>query len=164
MVSALHALTPSQAKTLQIVRDIARNIPDQRGETFEDTLAAICITESSAGRDLIGDFHPSTRITKASLGAMQIQIATLRFLSSEFPQLRYLKNYNDQQIANKLLKDTYFSARIAAYYIVWLSNTRKRYFNAVSGYNGGWSNKRYYRKVMQNMQYVRKMVRRGFIS
>lgn len=162
--TSLFALNQEQLKTLQTVRDIAKLIPDKNGETFEDTLSSICLTESSGGRDLIGDFTPGTSITKASLGAMQIQAPTARFMAKTYKKLNWINDMSPIRLANKLIRDVEFSATIAAYYMKWLSNNRKTYFSAVSGYNGGLSNWKYYKKVKKNMVIIRKAVQKGLLN
>ena len=155
------ALSPEQLKVLQTVRDVARTVPDYKGETYENTLAAICLTESSAGKNIIGDFKKGVIITKASLGVMQIQVATARFLSKRVEELRWINTLSDAQIANKLLTDTKASAQISAYYLTILKKSRKHYFNMVSGYNGGMVNNPYYNRVMKNMKLLDKYVKNG---
>ena len=157
----IFALTPEQIKILQTVRDVARTIPDYTGETYENTLAAICLTESSAGKNIIGDFKKGIVITKASLGSMQIQVATARFVAKRIKALKWINTLNDAQIANKLLTDVKTSAQISAYYLTLLKKTRKHYFNMVSGYNGGMSNNPYYKRVMKNMKYIEQFVKNG---
>jgi len=161
-ISALHAkVTPNQLSTLQTVRDIARTVPDAQGETYENTLAAICLTESSAGRDVIGDFRNGVDITKASLGAMQVQVATARFVAERVDKLAWLKTNSDKQIANLLLTDLHLSATIAAHYFVILKNSRRNYMKSVSGYNGGMENWPYFGRVMKHMKLVKKLVASG---
>ena len=155
------ALTPEQLKVLQTVRDVARTIPDYKGETYENTLAAICMTESSAGKNIIGDFKKGIIITKASLGTMQIQVATARYIAKRVKTLEWINTLSDAQIANKLLTDVKTSAQISAYYLTILKKSRKHYFNMISGYNGGYSNNPYYQRVMKNMQLLNKYVRNG---
>lgn len=155
------ALSPEQLKVLQTVRDTARTIPDYQGETYEDTLAAICLTESSAGKNIIGDFKKGIIITKASLGSMQIQVATARYISKRVKTLRWINKLSDAQIANKLLTDVKISAQISAYYLTLLKKSRKKYFNMVSGYNGGMSNSPYYQRVMKNMELLREYIKSG---
>ncbi len=161
LYSSLFALSQGQIKTIQKVRDIAKTIPDKRGETFENTLSAICLTESSAGKNMIGDFKQGVHITKASLGAMQIQVATVKFMADTYKNLRWIKELSDSKIANTLITDLEFSATIAAHYIKWLSNHRSSYFTTVSGYNGGYYNKPYYYRVMKNMEIVKKYKKNG---
>ena len=155
------ALTPEQLKVLQTVRDVARTIPDYKGETYENTLAAICLTESSAGKNIIGDFKKGIIITKASLGTMQIQVATARYVAKRVETLAWIKKLSDAQIANKLLTDVKTSAQVSAYYLTILKKSRKHYFNMVSGYNGGMSNNPYFKRVMKNMKLLNKYVKNG---
>ena len=155
--SSLFALSTEQLKTLQIVRDVARTVPADNGETYEDTLSAICLTESSAGKNLIGDFKKNVVLTKASLGVMQVQVATARFVARKVEALAWIDKMSNAQIANRLLTDVEFSARIAAHYFVLLKNDREKYFHSVSGYNGGMENKPYYSRVMKNLQLINKL-------
>lgn len=164
LTASLFAISPEQQKVLQTIRDVARTIPDHSGETYEDTLSAICLTESSAGKNLIGDFNKNVVITKASLGVLQIQVATARFISKRIDALSWLNGLSDAQIANKLLTDVELSARIAAHYLTLLMKARGEYFKMVSGYNGGMINHPYYARVMKNMELVKKLVARGVIS
>lgn len=161
---SLFAVSSEQLQVLQTVRDVARTIPDKSGETYEDTLSAICLTESSAGKNLIGDFKSGVMITKASLGVLQIQVATARYVSKRVPSLQWLLELNDAQIANKLLSDIELSARIAANYLVILKHSRGKYLNMVSGYNGGMTNRPYFNRVMKNMELVKKLLQNGHIS
>lgn len=157
----LFALSSEQLKVLQTIRDVARTIPDYTGETYENTLAAICLTESSAGKNIIGDFKKGIVITKASLGSMQIQVATARYISKRVKDLSWINKLSDAQIANKLLTDIKVSAQISAYYLTILKKSRKHYFNVISGYNGGMSNNPYYKRVMKNMSLLKKYVKDG---
>ena len=158
------AVTPSQLSTLQTVRDVARTVPDNWGETYENTLSAICLTESSAGKNIIGDFHKGTKITKASLGPMQIQVATARYVARRVDALKWLDTRSDKQIANLLLTDLKLSAEIAAHYIVILKNRRHDYMMSVSGYNGGMENWPYFIRVMKNMKLVKALVASGALK
>lgn len=155
----IFALSAEQLKVLQTVRDVARTIPDYTGETYENTLAAICLTESSAGKNIIGDFKKGIVITKASLGTMQIQVATARHVAKRVKTLSWLNKLSDAEIANKLLTDIKTSAQISAYYLTLLKKKRKHYFNMVSGYNGGMVNNPYFRRVMKNMELLDKYIK-----
>lgn len=155
------ALSPEQLKVLQTVRDVARTVPDYNGETYEDTLAAICLTESSAGKNIIGDFKKGIMITKASLGAMQIQVATARYIAKRVEELKWINKLSDVEIANKLLTDIKTSAQLSAYYLTILKKKRKHYFNMVSGYNGGISNNPYFKRVMKNRKFLDKYIKNG---
>lgn len=159
-----HKMSDKQLHVLQTVRDVAKNIPDKNGNTYENTVSAICITESSAGKNTIGDFHKHKSITKASLGPMQVRVSTARHVSKSVKTLSWLNKLNDIQLAARLLGDTRLSAKVATYYVVLLHNQRKNPFNAVSGYNGGMINHTYYNKVMKNKEVVAQLVSSGKLS
>ncbi|ADR34274.1 Lytic transglycosylase catalytic [Sulfuricurvum kujiense DSM 16994] len=158
------AMTPKQLHVLQTVRDVAKTIPDKNGRTYEDTVSAICITESSAGKNTIGDFKRKKSFTKASLGPMQIQVATARHVSQNVKKLRWLNNLSDVQLAARLLGDIRLSAKVATHYLVLLQNQRLDHFYAISGYNGGTVNHTYYNRVMKNMNIVNRLVSSGKLS
>lgn len=159
-----NTLSPKQLHVLQTVRDVAKNIPDKNGKTYENTLSAICMTESSAGKNTIGDFHKHRSITKASLGPMQVRVSTARHVSQNVKKLRWLNKLTDIQLAARLLGDTRLSAKVATYYVVLLHNSRGNTFNAVSGYNGGMSNPKYYNKVVKNQEVIDQLVLSGKLS
>ena len=159
--SLFASISQKQLHTLQIVRDVAKTIPDYRNETYENTLSAICLTESSAGTHVIGDIENGLDLTKASLGAMQIQVNTARHIAKLTPSLAFLLDYSNKRLASVLLTDVKVSARIAAHYLIRLKKHRKKYFNMISGYNGGWSNRPYFSRVMKNYKYVEKLVKQG---
>lgn len=157
-------MTPKQLHVLQTVRDVAKSIPDKHGRTYENTLSAICITESDAGDKIIGDYHHKKSITKASLGAMQIRVNTARHVSQYVKKLQWINKLSDIQIAARLLGDIRLSAKVATYYLVLLHNQRSNSFHAVSGYNGGMNNHPYYNRVMKNMAVVDRLVSSGKLS
>jgi len=157
-------MSPKQLHVLQTVRDVAKTIPDKHGQTYENTLSAICIAESSAGRNTIGDFHNKKSFTKASLGPMQVRVSTARHVSQSVKNLNWLNKLSDIQLAARLLGDTRLSAKVAAYYVVLLHNQRGNAFNAVSGYNGGMVNHKYYDKIMKNKIIVAQLVANGKLS
>ncbi len=158
------SMTPKQLHVLQTVRDVAKSIPDKNGNTYENTLSAICLTESSAGKNTIGDFKHKKSFTKASLGPMQIQVSTARHVSQNVKKLRWLNNLSDVQLAGRLLGDIKLSAQVATYYLVLLQNKRQEHFYAISGYNGGFTNRPYYNRVMKNMDVVNHLVSSGKLS
>ncbi|MCV6608040.1 MAG: hypothetical protein OIF32_07510 [Campylobacterales bacterium] len=45
----------------------------------------------------------------------------------------------------------------------WLSDYRDTYYSAVSGYNGGLSNWKYYKKVKKNLSFVKKYLKLGML-
>jgi len=159
-----HKMTDKQLNVLQTVRDVAKSIPDKHGKTYENTVSAICITESSAGKNTIGDFHNKKSITKASLGPMQVRVSTARHVSQSVKNLSWLNKLSDIQLAARLLGDTRLSAKVATYYVVLLHNSRGNSFNAVSGYNGGMVNHKYYNKIMKNKAVIAQLVAHGKLS
>jgi hypothetical protein len=158
------SITPKQLHVLQTVRDVAKSIPDKNGNTYENTLSAICLTESSAGKYVIGDFKHKKSFTKASLGPMQIQVATARHVSNNVKKLRWLNKLSDVQLAGRLLGDIRLSAKIATHYLVLLQNQRLDHFYAISGYNGGTTNRPYYNRVMKNMGLINHLISSGKLS
>jgi hypothetical protein len=157
-------ISPEQLSTLQSVRDTAKKIPDYKGITYENTLSAICLTESSAGVHLLGDMKKGKSITNASLGPMQIKVQTAKYIAKLTPSLKYLLKYTDEKIATILLTDITTSVKIAAHYLVRLKKSRKKYYYMVSGYNGGWRNKPYYSRVMKNYRTVSMLVKKGHLN
>ncbi len=158
------AMTPKQLHVLQTVRDVAKSIPDKHGNTYENTVSAICLTESSAGKNTIGDFKRKKSFTKASLGPMQIQVATARHVSQNVKKLRWINNLSDVQLAGRLLGDIKLSAKIATHYVILLQEKRLDHFYAISGYNGGFHNRPYYNRVMKNMEVVNRLISSGKLS
>lgn len=165
LTTTLYAkISPEQLSTLQSVRDAAKKIPDYRGITYENTLSAICLTESSAGVHIVGDVKQGKSLIKASLGPMQIRVSTAKHIAKLTPSLKYLLKYSDQKIATILLTDIKTSVRIAAHYLVRLKKSRKKFYYMVSGYNGGWNNKPYYSRVMKNYRTVAMLVKKGRLN
>lgn len=157
-------ISVKQLEILQTVRDVARTISDNSGETYENTLSAICLTESSGGIHLLGDIEKGTDITKASLGALQIQLATAKHIAKLTPSLRYLLKLEDKKLATLLLTDVKTSTKIAAHLLVRLKHSRKKYYNMVSGYNGGYSNPPYYKRVKKNLHFVYVLVKKKLLK
>lgn len=156
--------SPKQLHVLQAVRDVAKSIPDKNGKTYENDLSAICLTESSAGTYVIGDYRHKKSFTKASLGAMQIQVATARHVSEHVQSLRWINTLSDVQLAGRLLGDVKLSAKIATHYVILLHKNRNGHFYAISGYNGGVTNRPYYERVMKNRGIVERLVVEGKLS
>ncbi|MGD9969644.1 MAG: transglycosylase SLT domain-containing protein [Sulfuricurvum sp.] len=157
-------ISSKQLNVLQTVRNIAKSIPDKQGKTYENTISAICLTESSAGKNNIGDYRHKRSFTKASLGPMQIRLDTARHVANQIKTLRWLNDLNDVQLAARLLGDIRLSAKVATYYVILLHEKRNDHFNAVSGYNGGMSNRPYYNRVMKNLALVNELVSAGRLT
>jgi len=77
--------------------------------------------------------------------------------------------YKDKQIINLLFTDPRFSAKISTFYLIYNYNyalnhkMSNPWFRAISRYNGGWVNKKYYKKVISKMKIVRKLKKQGIL-
>ncbi len=147
-------LTLSQILTLKTVKNVALSYPNKRGETFEKTAMAICMTETSCGKSRFGDKHLLRKgIKKASYGIMQVRLQTARFVGKAY-HLPEVMLRSDVDLIDKLMNDNAFNAKIAVLYLVWLSEHSQSYFETVSRYNGGRSNHPYYNRVQRNMRFL----------
>ncbi len=145
-----------QILTLKTVKNIALQYPNKRGETLEDTAMAICLAETNGGKVNWGDKQLLRRgIKKASYGIMQVRLATARFVAKRY-NLVDVRFMNDTQLITKMMHDPLFNARIAVLYLVYLSDTSKSYFEAVSRYNGGHVNHPYYNKIQRCLKIIRR--------
>lgn len=80
--SALHAdYTDKVLRSLNTTYNKGLDLKEETGLSFEETLCAIQLTESSGGKNIIGDQYIngfSVELFKSSLGPMQEQIRTVR--------------------------------------------------------------------------------------
>lgn len=150
------SLKTKQIDKLKLVKRIALQYPNKKGETFEKTAMSICLTETYAGRIKIGDVGKVPNIFNSSLGIMQVRLETARFIAKKLKMKEVLK-LNDVDLVNKLLGDDKFNVTIAIRYLVWLNNHTDDYFRTVSRYNGGNSNYPYFSRVMKNMKRINKV-------
>lgn len=170
----LFAMSEMQIQNLQDAYSIGKTTRTSDGLTFENTLAAIMLTESSAGKNLVGDdrFEDGSKkpLHQSSLGTMQMQIKTARYLADKYPQLSWLKLLDDGQLTTQILNSPQFSSMLAGYYLKLNYEVAKKrgywnpYFKAISRYNGGWNNTTYYKRVMRNMKIIKKLVKEGKIK
>ncbi len=145
-----------QILTLKTVKNVALQYPNKKGETLEETAMAICLAETSGGKVKWGDKQLLRRgIKQASYGIMQVRLATARFVARKY-NLIDVKLMSDTQIITKMMHDPIFNARIAVLYLVYLSDTSKSYFEAISRYNGGRVNYPYYNKVQRCLKVIRR--------
>jgi ribosomal protein L2 len=145
-----------QILTLKTVKNVALQYPNKKGETLEETAMAICLAETSGGKVKWGDKQLLRRgIKQASYGIMQVRLATARFVARKY-NLIDVKLMSDTQIITKMMHDPIFNARIAVLYLVYLSDTSKSYFEAISRYNGGRINYPYYNKVQRCLKVIRR--------
>jgi len=169
--SYLYSFNDFQLKTLQMVMNKAREHKAFNKERFPKTLAAICLSESTAGKleskgkHTITDLDKKNRkdITKASLGVMQIRIETAKDMI-KFYNLKYLKNLSDKELAERLLNDINASTEIATLYFITNFNYYKNFYVAISRYNGGTRNKKYVLKVLKNLKIINKLVKNGSLK
>ena len=145
-----------QILTLKTVKNVAKQYPNKRGETLEETAMAICLAETSGGKVQWGDKQLLRKgIKQASYGIMQVRLATARFVARKY-NLIDVKLMSDTQIITKMMHDPIFNAKIAVLYLVYLSDTSKSYFEAVSRYNGGRVNYPYYNKIQRCLKVIRR--------
>jgi hypothetical protein len=149
------ALDMRQILTLKTVKNIALQYPNKKGQTFENTMMAICMAETQGGKVNYGDKQLLRKgIKKASYGIMQVRLATARFVAKKFHLLE-ASLLNDIELIKKMMHDNAFNAKIATLYIVWLSEHSKSYFEMVSRYNGGKVNHPYFNKITKYMAYLK---------
>ena len=93
------------------------------------------------------------------------------YLKYKYKFSKYKKAYyKDLRIAETLLSDIRFSAKIAAHYLILNYEIAKQrhYWNpwwkAVSRYNGGWNNRKYVSGVIRKMRIVRSLKRKGVLK
>lgn len=116
---------------------------------YPSTIVAIAYTESSCGKAILGD-------DGKSLGIMQIQVKTARDIIRWNPKnLGFLMYMPDKQLETMLLTNVYVQVQMASL-LFEHHRVRHGYFGALSRYNGGKNNVKYYNKVERNKRwYVR---------
>jgi hypothetical protein len=138
---AAKALSISQYKVMDIIEEVA-----PKYTRYKSTIKAICLTESSGGVQVLGD-------DGNSLGIMQIQYDTVMYVASFDKSLSYLKRLPRKNVETILLKNDRLSIRIAStlfqHYVEHYG-----YKEAVSRYNGGKRNLRYYRRVQKSLRVI----------
>ena len=150
------ALDMKQILTLKTVKNIALQYPNKKGETFEHTMMAICMAETSGGTVNYGDKQLFKKgIKKASYGVMQVRLATARFVAKSF-KLEHIKAMSDVELITKMMHESTFNTKIATLYIVWLSEHSKSYFEMVSRYNGGKVNHPYFNKITKFKAFLKR--------
>jgi len=145
--SFVFGLSQKQVYVVMKIKKIAREFT-----RYPTTIAAQSIVESSAGMFRVGD-------DGVSLGVLHIQVPTVRFIASVDCALSWTDKLSDYQIALKLLSDDQFSVEVASRHLNYYMD-RVGYFKAVSIYNGGWNNKRYFGKVMKAKKQVNRLTKK----
>lgn len=160
-------LSQKQIDTLNEIRAVAKSMPTKIGKTFEDTMSGIALTESSAGINNVGDLKEGdTNLYNASLGALQVRVGTVRYLSKVKKKYRYLNEKTDKEIAFLLLENNKFNAETAMDYFLINYDRFKvgKYFKAISLHNGGVRNYAYVDRVLNNIEIVKEAKEKGLIN
>lgn len=165
-VSFAVELNTRQIETLNLVREVAKSMPSKNGHTYEDTIAGIALTESSAGLNNVGDLKEGdTNLYNASLGALQVRVETVRYLSDTKSKYKYLREKTDKDIAFMLLENPRFNAEATVDYFLINYNRFKvdKYFKAISLHNGGVRNYQYVDRVLNNVKTIKEAKEAGLI-
>lgn len=149
-------LSQTQIKNLNLVKEVAKTLPNKKGETFENTAMAICLVETNCGLHKIGDLKKDhADIKKASLGIMQVRLQTAKFVAQK-RNLPDVLSLSDNELVNKLLNDDKFNVKVAINYIIYINDRTENYFQTISRYNGGSKNYPYVSRVMKRLKFVKK--------
>ena len=150
-----------------IIRDaynIGKLIKAKNGMTFENSLASIVFTESSAGKYIVGDRF-SKYLRDASLGPFQIRVKTAKWIikTDKFCNKHFKWLLKDEDVLiTYLLTKPKFGAILAGTYLKIYYNVglKRGYQNpweyAISRYNGGNKNYKYIKRVRKNMKMLRR--------
>ena len=143
-------LEPSQARCIQMVYDIGNTI-DLYGDTWGETIASIAYQESWCNSSrwkthgvVIGDLN--SKGVPRSLGIMQVQVPTARWVGKKHPQL-FKDMYGerrptDEELAIDLLIDNKFNITIGSHFFgLMLSYRDGDWDKAILSYNRGMGNK-----------------------
>lgn len=114
---------------------------------YPSTITAICGVESSYGKNILGD-------DRQSLGPMQIQPKTARWIASLYKELNWILYLPKKELETVLLTDFKTSVMVACFYFEHYRR-HKGYFKAVSVYNGTYTNKKYVDKVNRMKKEIR---------
>jgi len=97
---------------------------------YPSTIVAIAKAESSLGKEVLGD-------DRKSLGLMQFQVPTVRWLSTKYKCLKFIKRLSDKSIETMLLRNDTMSIKLASLmFEFW--RKRKGYKIAIIRHNGLW--------------------------
>lgn len=170
MAVSLFALSPEQVENIKLAYKIGNLIKAKDGETFGYALSGIMLRESSAGKYLVGDDRykngKKKPLVDSSLGAMQIRLETARYVASKVDILAWLQEISDTHLMNMLKNNKELSLLVAGQYLKinyeraldrkdFKSNP---YYRAISKYNGGWNNKKYYNLIKKDIQKIKREV------
>ena len=113
---------------------------------YRTTMLAIAYSESSCGVNILGDIG-------RSLGVMQVQASTAKWIATKVKSLAYLKYISNKRLETMLLLDDKLNIKIATNLFEY-HRKRHGYFGAVSRFNGGSNNRTYYRKVERTKRWI----------
>ena len=155
-------LTWDHLVMITTLRSVAEQYKTSDGVSFEDDLPAMALVETALGKKVIGDGYSKRTgkkkaLVHSSLGVLQIKPSTAKEIirRQKLTHLNYLLK-DDEKLTEALLSDLEVQATIAANFLVLTYEEAKKkgysdpYFRAISRYNGGWSNKKYYNKIKSN--------------
>jgi len=111
--------------------NIGKQFKARDGMTFENTLASLVFTESSAGKFVVGDRH--NFIENCSLGYYQIRLKTAKWIIKKKIN-SYLKFWYNYALS---------------------MNIKKPWRYSVSRYNGGVNNIKYINRIRRNMKKIK---------
>lgn len=144
----LHSLSDKQIERIKFVKEEARKYTK-----YPSTIAAMAIVESSAGKNRVGD-------KDKSLGILQVQVKTVRWLATMYPTLVFTTTLSDYDIEKLLLSNDRFSVEVACLYFEHYMSHGWGYTKSIMVYNGIPNNKlnwTYYNKVMKAKKLVRRL-------
>ena len=164
-IEASEFFNESQAYNIKRAYKIGKQIKADNGLTFENTLASIIFSESSAGKFILGD--KDKYIRNCSLGPYQIRLSTAKWIIKKDPFLRkYFGGIkNEDTLITMLLTKTDFGALVSGRLLRFWYNyalhkgVKKPWDYAVSRYNGGIHNKKYVSKIRRNMKVIRENIK-----
>jgi len=130
------------------------------GESYEKTLAAIALVESSLGRDRIGDHGNTFGLTHFSLDRAREIIDASAYLNglkeTSDDQLKNILQTNDE--VNMILCGLNFKLNFARF---------KSYVKAIKAHNGyipgKFNNKVYYEKIINAIRVIKKLKKNNLI-
>ena len=111
---------------------------------YPSTIVAMAKVESSLGKQILGD-------NGKSLGILQVQVSTLKFLATKDRKLAWVLNYKEKILETMLLTNEPFNIYVGSSYLNYLVE-RYGYRHGVMRYNGGHTNWTYYNKVKKAMK------------
>jgi len=166
VISLSYSFDKDQMDIIRKSYNIGKLIKAKDGMTFENTLASISFTESSAGKYIIGDKF-TKHLKDSSLGVYQIRLKTAKWLIKSDPWLRKNFTYllkDDNRLISMILRREEFGALLAGHLLkIWYNYALKKdiknpWFYAVSRYNGGVHNTVYVARIRKNIKLIKKII------